>query len=151
MRENECGMQIVGEDVVIEIDESKFAKQKYHRGHNTKLGWVFGGHEKLNGKKCFAVCVPDRTEKTLVDIIVKYIAKGPIIYSDKWAAYNNLIYGYKHLTVNRSENFKDPTTGCHTNGIEGDWQKMKHRGHMPKFGIGQQMLQGYLHVYIWNK
>ena len=78
LRENECGVQIGGEDVVVEIDESKFAKRKYHRGHNTKLGWVFEGREKLNGKKCFAVCVPDRTEKTLVDIIVKYIAKGSI-------------------------------------------------------------------------
>ena len=26
---------------------------------------------------------------------------------------------YKHMTVNHANNFKDPITGVHTNGIEG--------------------------------
>ena len=152
LRESESGKQIGGQDIVVEIDESKFAKRKYHRGHDLKLGWVFGGREKENGRNCFAVVVPDRSEATLLPIILKYIARGSIIYSDCWAAYNKLTeYGYKHLTVNHSVNFKDPGTGCCTNGIEGDWQKMKYGGSMPKFGIRQHMLQGYLDVYMWRR
>ena len=149
-RETECGQQIGGKDIIVEIDESKFAKRKYNRGGDRKLGWVFGGREKENKRNCFAVAVPDRSADTLIPIIQKYVAPGSTIYSDCWGAYNKLgELGYKHLTVNHSVNFKDPTTGCHTNSIEGAWQKMKLS--MPKLGIRQQMLQGYLFVYMWRR
>ena len=119
--QNDNGKQIGGENIVVEIDESKFAKRKYNRGHDCKLGWVFDGREKENGRNCFAVTVADRSENTLLPIIQKCIAPGSIIYSDCWAAYRNLDqYNYTHVTVNHSEQFKDPNTGCHTNGIEGD-------------------------------
>ena len=32
-----------GPDIVVEIDESKFGKRKYHRGHRVEGSWVFGG------------------------------------------------------------------------------------------------------------
>src|SRR5580765_7546825 len=31
-----------GVDKVVEIDESKFGKRKYHRGHRVEGQWVFG-------------------------------------------------------------------------------------------------------------
>ena len=39
---------IGGNGVKIEIDESKFSKCKYHRGHRVEGQWVFGGWEKYN-------------------------------------------------------------------------------------------------------
>jgi hypothetical protein len=40
---------IGGEEKVVEIDESKFGKTKYHRGHYVNGQWVFGGVESGAG------------------------------------------------------------------------------------------------------
>jgi len=37
----------VGE--IVEIDESKFGKRKYHRGHPVEGAWVFGGIQRSDG------------------------------------------------------------------------------------------------------
>jgi len=106
----------------VEIDESKFGKRKYHRGHHVEGAWVFGGFERGSGK-VFMVVVENRTTETLLQCIEKYIEKGSTIYSDCWKAYNGLKNHphYEHLKVNHSMHFKDPETGVHTNSIEATW------------------------------
>ena len=39
-------MIIGGEGIIVEIDESKFGKRKYHRGHQVEGVWVIGGVEE---------------------------------------------------------------------------------------------------------
>jgi hypothetical protein len=56
---------IGGPGVIVEIDESKFGKRKYHRGHHVDGAWVFGARERDNGRKCFFAVVDDR-KKTLI-------------------------------------------------------------------------------------
>jgi transposase-like protein len=152
LAEVENGVQIGGQDVIVEIDESKFAKRKYHKGHVVKGEWVFGGREKNDKSKCFMLVVKNRDKETLIPLIPKYIAPGSIIRSDCWKSYECLPqYGYVHETVNHSTHFKDPKTGCHTNGIEGDWQKVKRGVSMPRFGVVGQHLQSYLSVHTWRQ
>ena len=142
---------IGGPGVIVEIDESKFGKRKYHRGHHVDGAWVFGGRERDNGKKCFFEIVERRDKPTLLSIIKKRILPGSVIMSDCWKAYDCLSKeGYTHMTVNHSENFKDPETGAHTNSIEGTWQKIKHGVSFPKFGIKSEHLGGYLAEYHWR-
>lgn len=43
----------------VEIDESKFGRRKYHRGHKVEGQWVFGGIERETGR-VFMVPVEDR-------------------------------------------------------------------------------------------
>ena len=62
-----------GPSIVVEIDESKFAKRKYNVGHRMKGGWVFGGREKDNKKKVFMEPVEDRSANTLLAIIQKWL------------------------------------------------------------------------------
>lgn len=76
-------IEIGGPGVVVEIDESKIGKRKYHRGHYVEGQWVFGGVERLSGR-CFMVPVEDRSRETLTALIKKYILPGSIIVSDCW-------------------------------------------------------------------
>jgi hypothetical protein len=83
---------IGGPDVVVEIDETKFGKRKYNRGHRVDGFWVFGGVERTHERKFFAVRVPDRTTITLTDLIIKHIAPGSIIHSDCWAVILSILH-----------------------------------------------------------
>ena len=55
---------IGGNGIEVEIDESKFGKRKYHRGHRVEGQWVFGGHEKYDKSKIFMVPVLNRKAAT---------------------------------------------------------------------------------------
>ena len=96
---------IGGEGKVAQIDESKFSKRKYHRGHHVEGQWVFGGIE-CDSRKSFLIPVDKRDEQTLLPIIQKWIKPGTTTISDCWKVYTNLEKcGYTHKTVNHSEEF----------------------------------------------
>ena len=61
--------QIGGEGIVVEIDESKFGKRKFHKGKHVDGVWVFGGIERENKENCFFVVVEDRSAAILLPII----------------------------------------------------------------------------------
>jgi len=116
---------IGGEGKVVEIDESKFRKRKYHRGHYVKGQWVFGGIARGTGRK-FLVAVHDRSAENLIGLIKQWIVSSTMIISDCWAAYSSLSdEGYMHFAVNHSITFMDKTTGAHTNVIESPWKQAK--------------------------
>jgi hypothetical protein len=52
-----CSVKIGGPKKTVEIDERKFGRRKFHRGHTFKGQWVFGGIERQSGKT-FIVPVP---------------------------------------------------------------------------------------------
>lgn len=138
---------IGGEGKIVEIDESKFGRRKYNRGHHIEGQWVFGGVERGSGES-FLVPVERRDEATLFPIIQKYILPGTTIMSDCWRAYSKLErYNYTHLTVNHSQGFKDPVTGACTNQIEGLWRIAKHR--IPQYRRQNQSYAGYLAKFMF--
>jgi len=112
----------------------------------------------------FAVVVKKRDENTLKPVIEKYIAPGSIIYSDQWAAYNNIsewtwlppVEGAEierrytaHQTVNHSKEFK-ADDGTHTNAIEGYWRVSKEQ--IPgKHYCDAETLQEHLFTQSWRK
>lgn len=117
----------LGEDWVIEIDESAFSKQqKYNQGaHRGDTRWVFGMVERSTGR-CKFVYVPSRTREVLLPIIQQYIGAGATVYSDMWRSYWVLgSEGYIHRMVNHAEAFVDRDTEVHTNTIEGVWKWAK--------------------------
>lgn len=143
---------IGGEGKVVEIDESKFGKRKYHRGRRVEGQWVFGGYERGTGL-VFMVPVEKRNRETLLPIIHAWIKPGTTIHSDQWKAYagldNDPNYSYKHLTVNHSETYKDPITGACTNGIEGSWRPAKV--HYNSSGRRKGKFDGNLAKYMFVK
>jgi len=68
--------QIGGENVIVEIDESKFGKRKYHRGHHVEGAWVIGGVERAVERRVFAEIVEKRDAATLVDVVRRRVAPG---------------------------------------------------------------------------
>lgn len=139
--------QLGGEGKTVQIDESKFGKRKYHRGHRVEGQWVFGGIED-GSRKCFLVAVEKRDEETLLSIIKERILPGTTIVSDCWKAYVNLEKnGYIHKTVNHSKEFVNEE-GDHTNRIEGHWRQAKCK--LPPFGVRKHFFSSYLAEFIWR-
>jgi len=104
-----CSEKLGDPNKIVEVDESKFGRRKYHRGHPLKSQWVFGGVERESGRT-FLVPVPDRTTDTLVAIIRDWIEPGTTAISDCWGAYRNLeSQGFTHRTVKHSIHFVDST------------------------------------------
>ena len=102
-----------GPNKTVEIDESKFGRCKYHRGHPVKDQRVFGGVEHEYGRT-FLVPVPDRNADTLTGVIRSWIEPGTMLI-DCLAAYQDIgSHGYTQLIVNHSISFINPDTGDHT-------------------------------------
>jgi transposase-like protein len=138
---------IGGPGKIVQIDESKFGKRKYHRGHRVEGQWVFGGIEE-ESRRSFMVAVEKRDESTLLPIIERHIAKCSIIVSDCWKAYINLEkHGYEHRLVNHSKEFVN-NDGDHTNKIEGHWRQAKCK--MPSFGVRKIAFSSYLAEFLWR-
>ena len=121
---------VIGEpNVEVEIDESKFGKRKYNRGRTVDGHWVFGN-------------------------LQNFVRPGSIVYSDEWAAYNQLAAtaACQHQTVNHSIHFVDPQTGTHTQGIEGLWSACKRKRMMREEHAGRNAdLFTYLQENMWRR
>lgn len=147
------GMDILGQPIVVEIDESKYFHRKYHRGQWNEGHWVFGGIERISGK-CFLVEVPDRSEATLTTEIVAHILPGSHIISDGWSAYANIsriANGiYTHCSVIHQENFVDQDDPeIHTQNIENMWMRAK-RKLKRQFGTSRTLFPSFLHEFAFR-
>jgi transposase-like protein len=118
---------IGGQDVVVQIDEAKMGKRKYHQGHRVDGVWLVGGVELTPARKTFFVPVEDRSAATILPILDRYVAPGSIVVTDCWKAYASIQKELEmlHFTVNHSQTFRDPISGAHTNNIEGTWNGLK--------------------------
>lgn len=112
---------------------------------------MFGGIER-GSRDSF---MPDRSKNTLMPITTQCIRPGTTVILDEcmWRSYNDIgISGYTHLTVNHSLNFVDPSTGAHTNGVEGYWsctkQMMRKQGVM---STSNDLYPTYLLDFLWRK
>ena len=149
LEENAC--VIGGPGIVVEIDETKMGKRKYHRGHRVEGVWLLGGVEKTPQRKCFVIPVPDRTTETIQQAIQSHVLPGSIIRTDCWKSYSYLGSSseYIHQAVNHSLHFTDPATGVNTNTIEGTWAGLKRK--VPVRNRVQQGMEGQIMEFIWRR
>jgi transposase-like protein len=118
--------KIGGKDVIVEIDESKFGKRKYNKGHKVEGVWVLGLVERTGEKRIKLITLKDRSKITLIKLIKKHVHRESIIFTDGWKGYIGLDkYFAGHSVVNHSLHFVDPDTSVHTNTIEGNWCGVK--------------------------
>jgi transposase-like protein len=140
-----------GENIVVEIDESKFGKRKYHRGHRVEGVWVVGGVERTPERRMFAQVVDKRDSATLLQVISNHVAAGSIIHTDLWGGYNCLERNLdvSHFTVNHSEGFVNKINGTHTNTIEGTWNGLKLK--ITPRNRTKELMTPNLMEFIWRR
>ena len=127
---------------VVEMDESYFGgrrKGKRGRGAAGKVP-VFGILERNGVVKVEAV--NDVKARTLLDLTVKTVRRGSIVYTDKFAGYDSLMfYGYRHVNIDHKKFFANGKV--YINGVEGFWSYAKER--LIKFhGISKKKFPLYL-------
>lgn len=138
-----------GTGIRVELDESKFGKRKFNRGHRVEGVWVFGGVERTKERKVFLRIVERRDAHTLRSIILKHVRPGSIVITDFWRGYLGIEeLGYVHLRVNHSETFVNEETGACTNAIEGTWSGVKR-----KIPVRNRTtaIEGNLWEFIWRR
>ncbi len=146
-KENLNKKKIGGNKVIVEIDESKFGKRKYNRGHRVNGTWIIGGVERTTERKIFLAAIEKRNRKNINSIIEKNIIQGSIIYTDCWRGYSDLQKKFVHNTVNHSIGFKNHLTGVHTNTIEGTWFAIK--SFIKKNNFSGRYLEYYLNLFVY--
>ena len=126
----------------VEADEAYFGgrrKGKRGRGAAGKVP-VFGILER-EGKVRVEV-VPNVKAETLLQLTVKKVRRGSIVYTDKYQSYDSLMFcGYRHLKVDHSQRFASGKV--YINGLEGFWSYAKER--LIKFhGVSKEKFPFYL-------
>ena len=126
----------------VEMDESYFGgrrKGKRGRGAANKVP-VFGILER-NGVVKVEV-IKDVTAETLLNMTVKTVRRGSIVYTDKFRGYDSLMFcGYRHIKINHQKVFASGKV--YINGIEGFWSYAKER--LIKFhGISKEKFPLYI-------
>ncbi len=126
----------------VEADEAYFGgrrKGKRGRGAAGKVP-VFGILERRG--VVHVEVVPNVQATTLLDLTVKKVRRGSIVYTDRSHGYDTLMFcGYRHLRVNHRYRF---TRGkVYVNGLEGFWAYAKER--LIKFhGVSKEYFPLYL-------
>ena len=126
----------------VEADESYFGgkrKGKRGRGAYNKVP-VFGILER-DGLVSVDV-VPNVGAKTLLNMTIKKVRRGSIVYTDKFRCYDSLMFcGYRHLKVDHGKYFANGKV--YINGLEGFWSFAKERL-MKYHGVSKEKFPLYL-------
>ena len=95
--------------------------------------------------------VARRDEATLLPLTQQFVRPGSTVYSNAWAAYNNLgQHGYAPGVVMHQEKFLDPMTGVHTQNIEAYWSRAKHKI-KSVYGSRLHLIPSYLDEFMWRE
>jgi transposase len=132
----------------IEADETYFGgRRKGPRGRGAKNKVPVFGILERNGIVQVQV-IPDISADTVLDMTIKKVRRGSIVYTDKFRIYDSLMFcGYRHLKIDHGKCF---TRGkVYINGLEGFWSYAKER--LIKFhGVSKEKFPLYLKELLRN-
>ena len=142
---------IGGQDVIVEVDESKLVQKNYNRGHRVEGVWVEVGVERTDARKVFIVPVERRDAETLTAIIKDCVVSGSKVFTDGWKGYGCVDddQDYERCTINHSIEFRDSQTGVHTNTVEGINSGIKRR-----IAVRSRVREGieeHLDEFVWRR
>jgi len=110
----------------VEMDEAYFGgkrKGKRGRGAGHKIP-VFGILERKGVVQ--VEVLPNVSAQSLLNLTVKKVRRGSIVYTDKFRGYDALMFcGYRHLRIDHEKVFSSGKV--YINGLEGFWSYAKER------------------------
>jgi len=110
----------------VEMDEAYFGgkrKGKRGRGAGHKIP-VFGILERQGIVQ--VEVLPNVSAQSLLNLTVKKVRRGSIVYTDKFRGYDALMFcGYRHLRIDHEKVFSSGKV--YINGLEGFWSYAKER------------------------
>lgn len=125
---------------VVESDEAYFGK-----GQNSTL--VQGIVQR--GKHAVIVPIPNRKESTLKGNIKARAMKQTYVMTDTASAYGSLsCAGYRHFTLNHSQDEFSKGDGIHSNTIEGLWGNQKKILYSIHHGVSKKHLFKYVAEFL---
>jgi len=81
---------------------------------------------QIRGGKVKVEVVGDVKGDTLLELAIKKVKRGSLIYTDRFRSYNGLVsYGFKHRRIDHGKKFANGKV--YINGIEGFWSFAKER------------------------
>jgi transposase len=126
----------------IEMDESYVeGKRKGKRGRGAPHKVPVFGILERNGVVKVDV-VKDVSASPLLNMTIKTVRRGSIVYTDKFRSYDTLMFcGYRHLRVDHKKRYASGKV--YVNGLEGFWSFAKER--LIKFhGVSPEKFPLYL-------
>ena len=110
----------------VELDESYFGgRRKGGRGRGAAGKVPVFGILERNGHVQVEV-VPNVKAETVLNLTIKKVRRGSIVYTDKFKIYDALMFcGYRHLKVDHGKHFSQGRV--YINGLEGFWSWAKER------------------------
>jgi transposase-like protein/IS1 family transposase len=121
---------------IIQLDEAVVGGRNQFRHRDKKVPWVRGQAAKdktwVFGMVKDDVChvrlfvIPDRTAKSLCNLVKEHITPLSVIVTDEYQGYQSLNRNYFHVVTKVKGSFRYKTEdGYHTNRIEGLWTHLK--------------------------
>ena len=144
---------IGGSGATVEIDETLIGGSvkgmgKRYIGNKT---YVLGMLEK--GGELVTKVVSDVKRDTLWNEIEQHVLPGATIHTDELRSYRGLsLRGFRHQTVNHSQDEWVSPHGCSVNAIEGFWSALKRGINGTHIHVSAKHLPKYLgeFEYRWN-
>ncbi|KAG0440719.1 hypothetical protein DMUE_1536 [Dictyocoela muelleri] len=119
--------KIGGGGIIVEVDESKFGKRKYERGHKVDGVWILGAVERSYYKRIILKSCKTKSMNKLECFLKTFVKMDSVIFSDGWRGLSNIKnFFIDHKVVNHSKEFVDSTTGTDINTHEGCWSAIKY-------------------------
>ena len=157
-------------DGEVEVDETFLAAAKYQkygkykkydnsgsysrwrgsRGQSSAKIPVLGLLQRGGGRLVLKV-IPDRSKKSVRNVVLKHVEFGSRLLTDSAACYINMDTYYIHETVNHRAG-EYVRGDVYTNGIESAWTHLKRAIIGTHHGVSKQHLQSYCDefAYRWN-
>ncbi|CAL1671812.1 unnamed protein product [Lasius platythorax] len=143
---------IGGPNEIVEVNECKIGRRKYHRSRVVEGCWILEMiHRGHPTNYRLEICPENKRDKdTLLNLIRKHVAPGTEIHTDCWKGYFNLNdNGYIHETVNHSKEFVNSETGAHTQNIELSWRWMRRQ--LSRGGVHSNNIADHMCEFMWHR